>query len=165
MWKVHTDWMVIEYDQLVNKSFAGQKTVLVHGIFDLLHFGHVKLLAEAKKHGDVLIVGVEPNSNTKIIKGPNRPIHDEAARCFVLAHLAPVDYVFLIPEYPSAVNQDAFYVELYQTLNPNVVATCVKAGPHGPLKRQHAKDLGIAFIDIDSQYAKNTSAILAQLQA
>ena len=72
------------------------------GVFDLLHRGHVTLLAEAKKLDGILVVGVENDANLKVLKGADRPIHSQEARLFVLSYLAPVDYLFLIPEYPNS---------------------------------------------------------------
>src|SRR3990167_8967044 len=74
----------------------GKKIVFCHGFFDILHRGHVTLLVEAKKLGDILVVGVDHDDNAKILKGPNRPINDHKSRMFVLANLEPIDYIFLI---------------------------------------------------------------------
>ena len=54
----------------------GKKTVFVVGFFDLLSRGHLTLLLEAKKHGDVLIVAVDSDHNARILKGPDRPINN-----------------------------------------------------------------------------------------
>ncbi len=75
-----------------------KKIVTTNGVFDILHFGHVRYLEEAKKLGDVLIVGVNADSSVKRIKGNKRPINDEKSRISVLAALESVDYVFLFDE-------------------------------------------------------------------
>ena len=75
-----------------------KKVVTTNGVFDILHLGHVKYLEEAKKLGDVLIVGVNTNKSVKKIKGDKRPINDEKSRIGVLAGLQCVDYVFLFDE-------------------------------------------------------------------
>ncbi len=72
-----------------------QKIIFAHGVFDMLHRGHVTLLAEAKKLDGILVVGVENDRNVKILKGQERPIHSQEARLFVLSYLSPVDYLFL----------------------------------------------------------------------
>ncbi|MBI2559284.1 D-glycero-beta-D-manno-heptose 1-phosphate adenylyltransferase [Candidatus Woesearchaeota archaeon] len=72
-----------------------KKIVTTNGVFDILHFGHVKYLEEAKKLGDVLIVGVNTDASVKLIKGDGRPINGEESRIGVLAGLESVDYVFL----------------------------------------------------------------------
>jgi len=79
----------------------GKRIIFVHGFFDILHRGHVTLLNEAKKLGDVLVVGVDHDDNAKILKGPGRPINDHDSRMFVLASLEPVNYVFLIRSFKT----------------------------------------------------------------
>ena len=67
-------------------------------MFDILHLGHVKYLEEAKKFGDVLVVGVNSDASVKQNKGDKRPINDEKSRISVLAALESVDYAFLFDE-------------------------------------------------------------------
>ena len=76
----------------------GKKIVTTNGVFDILHLGHVKYLEQAKKLGDVLIVGVNTDASVKLNKGNKRPINDEKVRIGVLAGLESVDYVFLFNE-------------------------------------------------------------------
>ena len=75
-----------------------KKIITTNGVFDILHLGHVKYLEEAKKMGDVLIVGVNTDKSVKQNKGDKRPINDEKSRTSVLAALESVDYVFLFDE-------------------------------------------------------------------
>jgi len=76
---------------------AGQKTVFTNGCFDILHIGHVRYLAKAKKLGDILIVGLNSDRSVSRIK-PGRPVNSERARAEVLAALASVDYVTIFDE-------------------------------------------------------------------
>lgn len=71
----------------------GKRVVFTNGTFDILHRGHVEYLAAARKMGDILIVGLNSDSSTRRIKGPERPINRSADRAAVLAALASVDYV------------------------------------------------------------------------
>ena len=75
-----------------------QKIVTTNGVFDILHLGHIKYLEDAKKLGDVLIVGVNTDASVKLNKGNKRPINDEKSRLGVLAGLESVGYVFLFNE-------------------------------------------------------------------
>lgn len=75
-----------------------KKILTTNGVFDILHLGHVKYLEEAKKLGDVLIVGMNTDSSVKQVKGKERPINNENSRIGVLAGLESVDYVFLFNE-------------------------------------------------------------------
>ena len=72
-----------------------KKIVLTQGSFDLLHIGHARYCAEAKRYGDVLFVGVDSDQKVRQRKGPNRPIVPESERMEMLTHLKSVDYVVL----------------------------------------------------------------------
>ena len=69
----------------------GKRVVFTNGVFDILHPGHVRYLAEARRHGDALIVAVNSDRSERAIKGPERPIHPEAERAEVITALACVD--------------------------------------------------------------------------
>src|SRR5437773_12261410 len=79
---------------------AGKKIVHCHGVFDLLHIGHIKHLEAARKLGDVLVVTITPDRFVN--KGPHRPAFPEQLRAEALASLACVDFVG-INEWPTAV--------------------------------------------------------------
>lgn len=70
---------------------SGSKVVLAHGVFDLLHMGHVRHLAEAKAHGDVLLVTV--TADAFVNKGPGKPVFSELMRAEMLSALSFVDWV------------------------------------------------------------------------
>src|SRR2546429_1843769 len=78
----------------------GKKIVHCHGVFDLLHIGHIKHLEAARKRGDLLVVTLTPDRYVN--KGPHRPAFPEQLRAEALASLACVDYV-AINEWPTAV--------------------------------------------------------------
>lgn len=71
----------------------GKKVVLCHGVFDLLHYGHIEHLADAKQQGDVLVVSV--TAAKYVNKGPGRPYFSDEQRLAFLASLEIVDYVLL----------------------------------------------------------------------
>jgi len=71
----------------------GKKIVLCHGVFDLLHIGHIKHFKEAKKFGDVLVVTLTPDRFVQ--KGPNRPAFHDKLRLEAIAALEVVDFVSL----------------------------------------------------------------------
>jgi len=77
---------------------GGRTIVFTNGVFDLLHPGHVRYLADARAHGDALIVAVNSDRSVRAIKGPSRPINPEADRAEVLAALAVVDAVVIFDE-------------------------------------------------------------------
>lgn len=71
----------------------GRTIVLTNGCFDLLHVGHIKLLAASKKMGDVLIVAVDDDESVRMLKGPGRPIITARERLRIISALDTVDYV------------------------------------------------------------------------
>jgi D-beta-D-heptose 7-phosphate kinase/D-beta-D-heptose 1-phosphate adenosyltransferase len=71
----------------------GHRVVFTNGCFDLLHRGHTRLLQQARKLGDLLIVGLNSDASVRRIKGPSRPVLSEEERAEVLSALASVDYV------------------------------------------------------------------------
>ncbi len=77
---------------------AGQKIVLTNGCFDLIHVGHLRTFWEAKKLGDILIVGINSDQSVRSLKGPTRPIISENDRAELVAALKPVDYVIVFEE-------------------------------------------------------------------
>lgn len=76
----------------------GKKVVFTNGCFDLLHVGHLHCVREAKKYGDVLIVGLNSDESVRALKGKDRPLVPEAERAEMLAGLRDVDYVVIFPE-------------------------------------------------------------------
>ena len=71
----------------------GQRVVLAFGCFDLLHPGHTRYLAAARKLGDVLLVAVNSDRSALALKGPGRPVLPASERAEILAALEAVDYV------------------------------------------------------------------------
>ncbi len=85
--------------ELVKKLHAsGKKIVTTNGCFDLLHWGHIAYLCEARGLGSILICGLNSDISVKKIKGPSRPLVDENTRLLQVAGLEAVDYVTLFPE-------------------------------------------------------------------
>ena len=75
-----------------------KKIVFTNGCFDILHHGHLDLLAKAAELGNVLIVGVNTDSSVQRLKGKDRPVTNEQDRLFQLASLLCVDAVSLFDE-------------------------------------------------------------------
>lgn len=80
-----------------NKA-AGKTLVFTNGCFDIIHAGHVRYLAEARKLGDCLIVGLNSDCSVRELKGPTRPVNHQEDRAEVMAALAAVDYVVVFDE-------------------------------------------------------------------
>jgi rfaE bifunctional protein kinase chain/domain/rfaE bifunctional protein nucleotidyltransferase chain/domain len=119
---------IVPLDQFAGRvaemKAAGKKVVLCHGVFDLLHYGHILHFEEARRQGDALVVTITPD--VYVNKGPNRPAFAEAYRAQMLAALEIVDYV-AINKWPSA-------VEMLETVQPDVYAK-------GPDYKDHERDV------------------------
>lgn len=93
---------VSQFDKIATDLAAyksqNKKIVFTNGCFDLLHVGHVRYLQEAKKLGDVLVIGVNSDASVKRLKGPTRPVQIEADRAEILAALGCVDFTVIFTE-------------------------------------------------------------------
>ena len=87
-----------------------KKVVLCHGVFDLLHIGHIKHLEKAKKLGDKLVVTI--TADKFVSKGPGRPVFNEILRSEALASISAVDYV--------AINDTSTAINPIKVLKPNI---------------------------------------------
>jgi D-beta-D-heptose 7-phosphate kinase/D-beta-D-heptose 1-phosphate adenosyltransferase len=72
---------------------ASKRIVFTNGVFDILHPGHLRYLQAARRHGDLLIVGLNSDASVRRNKGPARPINPELERAEILAALECVDAV------------------------------------------------------------------------
>jgi D-beta-D-heptose 7-phosphate kinase/D-beta-D-heptose 1-phosphate adenosyltransferase len=97
----------------------GRTIVFTNGCFDIIHAGHIQYLADAKKLGDVLIIGLNSDDSVRRLKGNSRPLNDQTARAAVLSALKSVDYVTIFEE-------DTPY-ELIKALKPDIL---VKGGDY-----------------------------------
>ena len=75
-----------------------KKIVFTNGCFDLLHVGHIRYLAQAKKLGDFLIIGLNSDSSVKELKGEDRPINSFEDRATLLSAIESVDLVIMFEE-------------------------------------------------------------------
>jgi rfaE bifunctional protein nucleotidyltransferase chain/domain len=82
------------FRRLAELRACGGRLVFTNGCFDLLHPGHVDLLARARAEGDFLVLGLNGDASVRALgKGADRPINPFPVRAFILAHLASVDFV------------------------------------------------------------------------
>ena len=89
---------MIDENGLKEIDFSSKRIVFTNGCFDILTKAHCAYLKEAKKCGDVLIVGLNSDESVKKLKGPTRPINNEEERAYVLDSLGVVDYVFIFED-------------------------------------------------------------------
>ena len=74
-------------------ALAGKKLVMTNGCFDILHKGHITYLAKARELGDFLILAINSDSSVRELKGPARPVTNEADRALILSSLVFIDSV------------------------------------------------------------------------
>jgi D-beta-D-heptose 7-phosphate kinase/D-beta-D-heptose 1-phosphate adenosyltransferase len=90
--------LALASDHVARWRHKGLRIGFTNGCFDLLHPGHVSLLAQARAQCDRLVVGLNSDASVARLKGPGRPVQNEQARAAVLASLASVDLVVLFEE-------------------------------------------------------------------
>jgi len=110
---------VIEYKDKENikKQILNKKIVLVGGCFDILHYGHIKFLQNAKKYGDFLIIALESDKFIKIKKN-KKPYHDIMERSFILSSISYVDLVIKLPYFKNSKD----YYDLVSFIRPKIIA-------------------------------------------
>jgi D-beta-D-heptose 7-phosphate kinase/D-beta-D-heptose 1-phosphate adenosyltransferase len=100
-------------DQITAWRVKGLRIGFTNGCFDLLHPGHISLLAQARAQCDRLVVGLNSDASVKRLKGATRPVQAETARAVVLASLSHVDAVVIFPEDTP--------LALIETIRPDVL--------------------------------------------
>ncbi len=134
--------------------FVKRKIVLVGGVFDILHYGHIHFLKRAKKLGDYLIVALESDKNVKRLKGNNRPFHNQKQRKEILEGLSFVDQVIVLKDRMT----DADYERLVISTSPNIIAV-TEGDKMLEKKKSHAKRVGAKVIEIPFVKTHSTSKI------
>ncbi|OGG14332.1 hypothetical protein A2773_03475 [Candidatus Gottesmanbacteria bacterium RIFCSPHIGHO2_01_FULL_39_10] len=89
----------------------GKKIVLCHGVFDLIHPGHIRHFQSAKKYGDILVVSITDDRFVK--KGPGRPVFNQHLRAEVLSSIETIDYVTVVPSYSAIDSIKAIKPDFY----------------------------------------------------
>ena len=85
--------------EIINRIKADRKKIVfTNGCFDLLHVGHIRYLAQAKRLGDFLIIGLNSDSSVKELKGKDRPINSFDDRATLLSAIESVDLVIMFEE-------------------------------------------------------------------
>jgi D-beta-D-heptose 7-phosphate kinase/D-beta-D-heptose 1-phosphate adenosyltransferase len=110
--KIVFDWSMLD-ERLADWRRHGLRIGFTNGCFDLVHRGHVKLLAEARTACDRLVVGLNSDASTTRLKGEGRPINPAEGRAEVLAALEAVDLVVVF--------DDDTPIELIKRVRPAVL--------------------------------------------
>ncbi|MFE7354702.1 adenylyltransferase/cytidyltransferase family protein [Streptomyces sp. NPDC057543] len=135
----------------------GDRAVLATGCFDLLHAGHLSFLEQARRLGDLLVVGVNSDLSVRDLKGPSRPIVGERERAALVGALRCVDRVFLYDE-PTADRQIRF-------LRPQVFATARASLSTYPSEVASAAKVAAHVHPIDRITPYSTTTLVDTLRA
>jgi rfaE bifunctional protein nucleotidyltransferase chain/domain len=129
-----------------------------NGVFDLLHPGHVRYLAEARRLGDALCVGVNSDRSVRALaKGEHRPINSEQERAELLAALASVDVVTIFDEdTPHAI---------VSALRPDVLVKGADWGAHDIVGRDVVEAYGGRVVRIPIAAGYSTTQLIERVKA
>jgi rfaE bifunctional protein nucleotidyltransferase chain/domain len=133
--------------------------VLVGGCFDLLHYGHISFLKNAKKLGDHLIVLLESDENVRRLKGENRPFHTQSERKEMLLSLSSVDEVL---ELPPIVGYQSYFDQI-QKIHPSIIAV-TEGDPKLQAKEKQAEMAGARVVVIPKIHTPSTSQLAKLLE-
>jgi len=140
--------------ELYKQRAAKRRIVFTNGCFDLLHSGHVQLLAQARALGDYLVLGLNSDRSVRALKGPTRPVNSETDRGRILAQLPYVDAVVVFDEDTP--------IEMLKILQPDIQ---VKGGdyvkeqlPEFPVMQAMGKEIVI----LPFRKGYSTTSILAR---
>lgn len=133
----------------------GLKIVLTQGTYDMVHIGHARYFEEAKKHGDILVVGVDSDEKVRARKGPERPVVPQEERLEMVAHMRAVDIVVL-----KELKHPKWH--LTKVIRPDVLIATKET-----YKKEQIKELQKFCGDVivlDPQAVTSTSAKIRKLQ-
>jgi D-beta-D-heptose 7-phosphate kinase/D-beta-D-heptose 1-phosphate adenosyltransferase len=149
--KIVFDWSVLD-ERLADWRRHGLRIGFTNGCFDLLHRGHVKLLAEARAACDRLVVGLNSDASTSRLKGPSRPINPAEGRAEVLAALEAVDLVVVFEEDTP--------IELIKRVRPGVLVKGADYKREDVVGREVVEQTGGDVVLVDLVPGHSTTAIV-----
>lgn len=147
------DQAFLKADELKSQ---GVRVVLTNGCFDLLHPGHTRLFAEARKLGDVLFVAINSDRSICALKGNQRALMPELERAEIIASLAAVDFVSIF--------DDASVLAVVKRMLPNVL---VKGGDYTLdqiVGRREVEAAGGRVVSISIVAGYSTTAIIERVR-
>ncbi len=151
--KIVFDWSVLE-SRLADWRRHGLRIGFTNGCFDILHRGHIRLLAEARAACDRLVVGLNSDASTTRLKGKGRPLNPAEGRAEVLAGLEAVDLVVVFEEDTP--------LELFKEVRPAVLVKGADYTREQVVGREVVEAMGGAVILVDLVPGHSTTAIVAR---
>ena len=136
------------------------------GCFDILHIGHIKLFRFAKKHVDIVVVGIDSDESVKINKGIGRPVFGQKIRMEQISALEDVDFVFGVEEtfkFGKKVSND-YYRIVWRIIKPSHIITCVLTDKFWRQKKALAEELKLNFVGQKENKWASSSEIIKKLK-
>ncbi|KKR87312.1 MAG: Bifunctional protein HldE [Candidatus Woesebacteria bacterium GW2011_GWB1_41_10] len=123
--------------------------------------GHINLFRVAKKHTDILIVGLDNDKTITKTKGPKRPVNNYKRRSEFLSEFSLVDFIFRIDEIFKHGDNKSFkyFTKLFKLLKPNYIFSSIKCDSLWKEKRNIAESLGVKFIPEKSEVTHSSTII------
>ncbi len=143
---------------VVEESTAN-RIVVVTGVFDLLHIGHLRFLEAARHLGDALLVGVECDERVRRWKGPNRPIQTEDDRLALVRALRVVDDAFLIT---GERIDPAYYADFLAPYHARYIAVTAD-DPFLEQKREAMRTVGVELRVVTPRIENYSTSHLVQI--
>jgi D-beta-D-heptose 7-phosphate kinase/D-beta-D-heptose 1-phosphate adenosyltransferase len=153
-----TLWTAADAQSLAQSvQSRGGQVVFTNGVFDLLHPGHLRYLQDARRSGDVLIIGINSDRSVRAIKGPTRPLNPDHERAEVLSSLACVDAVVLFDEETPH--------RLIEAIQPDVLVKGSDWGPDEIVGRDVVEARGGRVVRIDLTQGFSTTELIRRVQS
>jgi D-beta-D-heptose 7-phosphate kinase/D-beta-D-heptose 1-phosphate adenosyltransferase len=149
--KIVLDWSMLD-ERLAEWRRQGLRIGFTNGCFDLLHRGHVKLLAEARAASERLIVAINSDASTRRLKGEGRPINSAEGRAEVLAALEAVDLVVVFEEDTP--------LELIKRIRPSILVKGSDYRLDEVVGRAQVESAGGEVLLVDHVRGQSTSALV-----
>ena len=139
-------------ERVADLKRAGKRVVFTNGCFDLLHPGHIRYLAEARRLGDALVVAINSDRSVRALKGPSRPILPESERAELMAALRCVDLVTIFDDLTPR--------DLLAQMLPQVLVKGADWGPTNIVGREEVEAAGGVVVPIPVVPGFSTSEII-----
>ena len=148
----NTQMAIIETYQKQDIQYLNHKNiVLIGGCFDILHYGHIEFLKNAKAAGDYLVVALEPDESISNYKH-RTPTHNQEERAEILASIRFVDHIILLPVLKGFID----YNQLVTNIKPQVIAITAN-DPQITNKQKQASTVG-AIVKVVTPRLKDFSS-------
>jgi rfaE bifunctional protein nucleotidyltransferase chain/domain len=154
--KIVPDYQALA-QRLAPERAQGRTLALANGCFDVLHVGHVRLLAEARSHADLLVVALNSDASARALKGAGRPFVPLAERMEIVAALAGVDFVTSFEEATAGA--------LIEALRPSVQIKGTDRSPESVPEREQVERYGGRIVICGDPKTHASSELVERLKS